>query len=198
MTARLVCGVDEVGRGALAGPMMAVAAVFECDDVNSTPIQGVKDSKKFHNEGNRETVFGWILRDSHLIDVGLGIVDVEEINRFGIDEANDVAFSRAMADLNVRPMHIYVDGKKPIKNIPAIQQTVEPKADVRYWPVSAASIIAKVVRDRLMSELSRVYPSYAWQQNKGYGSETHQEALKKYGATPYHRKQFVKNILKKA
>jgi ribonuclease HII len=196
----LVCGVDEVGRGSLAGPLMAVAASFWSEhgwtfwDRGRSPIEGVKDSKAFSSDAKRTEVFHRILRSQSLFDFGLGEVSVEEINRHGIDDANQMAFQRALADLKQPPNFVIIDGNKPILGWSNEHQSYLPKADNRWWPVSAASILAKVIRDSYMTELSEDFPIYQWDSNAGYGSEDHITAIRQYGPSIHHRKQFVKNI----
>jgi ribonuclease HII len=207
MAYALVCGVDEVGRGSLAGPLLAVAASFWAEPgtptagcwsgwaYNKNPIEGVKDSKAFVNRKKRETVYHRIL-DSHLLfDFGIGEVSVEEINKNGIDEANQEAFRRALADLSRPPPFVIVDGNRAITGWSVDHQFYQPKADSRWWPVSAASILAKVIRDEYMEGFSRDFPYYGWERNSGYGSEEHIHAIKKFGPSKHHRKQFIRNIL---
>jgi ribonuclease HII len=194
----LVCGIDEVGRGALAGPILAACALFKFDDavnMKTPPIVGLADSKSFATERKREAVWETILRSPHLLDFGIGECSVEEINECGIEWCNRTIFQRAIICMKHAPDIIYVDGDNPIVGWPQEKQIVEPKADAKYWPVSAASIIAKVIRDRLMNELDRLTPGYAWHSNKGYGSTLHQMRLKLNGPSEQHRKHFVRKIL---
>ena len=194
-----VCGLDEVGRGALAGPLMAVASLFSCQlvdgfcwEMRDSPISGVMDSKKFTSPEKRREVYHRILRHPLLLDFGIGEVSVEEINDIGIDKANDLAFRRAVMQLSPLPNFIIVDGKNPLYGWDIGSQRVVPKADDLYWPVGAASILAKVIRDNYMRELGADYSQYQWAKNAGYGTKEHTEALLTYGSTPYHRKAFIK------
>jgi ribonuclease HII len=194
----LVCGLDEVGRGALAGPLMACAALFKLDAVvtiDASPIPGLMDSKAFSSRTTREKIWKSILRSPFLLDFCVGEVSVEEINAKGIEWANNVAFQRSIAGLDQAPHYLIVDGINPVEGWPIETQTVESKADAKYWPVSAASIIAKVVRDYLMIELAAKFPSYGWSTNMGYGSSKHQNAIKTNGPSIYHRTQFIKNLI---
>jgi len=194
----LIAGVDEVGRGALAGPLVAACALFKFDGqvtMSNPPIEGLADSKSFATERKREEVWKRILTSPFLLDFGLGECSVEEINEKGINWCNDVVFQRAIGCLKQPPDLIYVDGEYSIRGWPLDRQKVEPKADAKYWPVSAASILAKVIRDRLMNELDREFPNYVWGTNKGYGSTLHQARLKLNGATPHHRTQFISKII---
>lgn len=187
----LVCGVDEVGRGCLAGPLISVAALFRTWDVG---CRDVNDSKKLPAK-KRQAVFNEILRSKELIDFGIGEVSVDEINKIGIDQANVFAFDRAIKSLPVRPNFVVIDGVKGAPGFYPNEMLVEPKADGTYPIVGAASILAKVIRDSLMSELHTAYPVYNWDSNKGYGSKVHQDALKKYGATIHHRSLFISEII---
>lgn len=202
----LICGVDEVGRGALAGPLVAVAALFrqELDappvsrlhqlETDKSPILGVDDSKNLTPKKRRE-VFHRILRSSQIVDFGIGEVSVAEINEVGIDWANAWAFQRAMQDLDGYVPHFtLVDGTSPIMGWDFKSQRNEPKADGKWWPVGAASILAKVIRDSFMAELSQDHPYYGWEKNAGYGSEEHRCGLIDFGATPLHREKFIRNI----
>lgn len=196
----LVCGIDEVGRGALAGPIVAAVALFRFDDIvamHRPPIPNLKDSKAYSTPAKREAVWKMILASPFLIDFGIGECSVEEINERGIDWCNGAIFQRAVMCLKHVPDMIYVDGDEPVPGWPVERQIVEPRADGRYWPVSAASVIAKVIRDRLMEELGRQNPGYDWGSNKGYGAPAHQEGLLKLGPTTHHRTQFIKKIMER-
>jgi ribonuclease HII len=186
----LICGIDEVGRGSLAGPILSVAALFTCWDVGCSEVT---DSKKLTPKSRRR-LFPLISRSKTLIDFGIGIGTVEEINNFGIDFANEQAFIRAVNSLPVKPNWLIVDGVKGVPDWSA-KQDVVPKADDVYPVVGAASIIAKVIRDDMMIELSEDYPDYAWGSNKGYGSKAHREALQVHGWCEHHRLKFISNIV---
>lgn len=194
----LICGVDEVGRGALAGPLIAVASLFSADpdprywEKIHTPVKGVTDSKKFSTPDKRREVYHRILRHPQLLDFGLGEVSVEEINRMGIDRANSLAFARAVQELKALPHYIIVDGTNPLYGWDMSRQRTIAKADDLYWPVGAASILAKVIRDSYMAELGNDYAHYQWSKNAGYGTKDHLDALRAMGACPHHRKAFIK------
>lgn len=195
----LICGIDEVGRGALAGPIIAACAVFRLDGVTSlgeSPIEGLADSKSFSTDKKREVVWERLLTSPLLLDFSIGECSVEEINERGIDWCNSTIFQRAIMGLKQVPDMLFVDGDNAVLGWPLERQRVEPKADGKYWPVSAASIIAKVIRDRLMRELDTLCPGYAWHSNKGYGSALHTARLKLNGSTPHHRSQFISKIIK--
>ena len=194
----LVCGIDEVGRGALAGPILAVAAVFRFGPgmtMNTPPVPDLADSKSFSSRTKREAVFKMIIHTPFLVSCGVGEASVDEINTRGINWANAEIFKRAVMNLKVVPDIIYVDGENHIQGWPREKQCVEPKADAKYWPVSAASILAKVTRDRAMKELDKLYEGYAWHSNFGYGSALHTMMLQRKGPTEVHRTQFIEKIL---
>lgn len=190
-----VTGVDEVGRGSLAGPLFAAATTFHRTDNDVCPIEGVKDSKQFNSKEEMRRVYHRILRSPYLVDVGVGISSVHLINQDGIEWANSQAFRWAIDDLLWRPGYTIVDGMKPIRALPYKDQLVSPKADALYWQVGAASIIAKVLRDELMADLAKEFPAYGWESNCGYGAKVHKEALKKLGATPHHRLKFIEKLV---
>lgn len=219
----LVCGIDEVGRGALAGPLIAVAALFrtfwpayrvclKSTDIGpygfslagppplsswktgATPVPGITDSKLL-SHGKRRWLFHQILRYEDLVDFGIGEVSVEEINSAGIERANQLAFQRAVQDLKEVPWYLLVDGDKPVAGWDLTKQWVQSKGDKELWPIGAASILAKTIRDDYMTELAKDYPDYEWQRNAGYGSPLHKGMLKRIGPCPLHRKQFIRNIV---
>lgn len=187
----LICGVDEVGRGCLAGPIISVAALFRGW---VTGCEGVDDSKKLTPK-RRSELFKTILRSEELVDFGIGEVGVEEIDRVGIDQANIFAFDRAVKALPYRPNYVIVDGIKGVPGFYPQEMLVLPKADGLYEVVGAASILAKVIRDSLMGELHTRYPIYAWNSNKGYGSQEHITALRQHGPTIHHRPLFIRDIV---
>ncbi len=198
MSQQLICGFDEVGRGSLAGPLVAVGALFPSQAdflLHTSPIKGLKDSKQFPSHEARRKVFNDLIRSHHLVDFGIGIIWTEEINKIGIDEANALAFYHALDALIKEPDFLLVDGDKPVRHFQRSFQRVEPKADAKYWPVSAASILAKVIRDELMDDLHRDFPVYGWNRNKGYGSPEHQDAIRHHGPSSLHRKKFIRGIL---
>lgn len=184
----LIAGVDEVGRGPLAGPVTAAAVIL---DPSNIP-QGLNDSKKLSAK-RRENLYDLILKSS---TVAVAHVSVEEIDRINILHASLLAMRNAVAALRPQPAHLLIDGNRvpdPI-NIPA-QPIV--KGDGKSLSIAAASIVAKTVRDRLMTELSLQNPGYGWEKNAGYPSKQHILALERLGVTPHHRRSFrpVHNIL---
>jgi ribonuclease HII len=201
MSQPLIAGFDEVGRGSLAGPIIAVGALFVSQEhftPSTAPVAGLKDSKKFSSPAGRKRVFDELVRSPHLLDFGIGCIWPDDINRHGIEEANARAFYQALEMLSKEPDFLIVDGDKPVRNFQRSFQRVEPKADEKYWPVSAASILAKVIRDELMADLHHDFPAYGWDQNFGYGSDIHRNAIKKHGACSQHRKLFIRKVLAEA
>ena len=199
-----VCGIDEVGRGALAGPLIAVAAMFDVgsrDDAawlrKNTPIEGVNDSKAFASHEKRSVVYHRILRSSCLVDFYIGHITVGQINRDGIDWCNRDAFFKAYRGLKREPNFYLVDGDKPAPNIMYSQQMNRPKGDSYWWPVAAASILAKVIRDTYMRELSEDHQHYCWDRNSGYGTKDHLDAIRAHGVCALHRTKFVEKYVRR-
>lgn len=180
-----ICGIDEVGRGPLAGPVVACAVVLpkECG------LLYINDSKKL-SEKKREELYEQILKEA--VAVGLGSKEPEVIDRVNILQATYLAMQDAVNNLSVTP-DILLNDAVTIPGI-AIRQVPIIKGDAKSISIAAASIVAKVTRDRLMKEYALKYPEYDFASNKGYGSAKHIEALKKYGATPIHRQSFIKNL----
>lgn len=181
---RFVAGVDEAGRGALAGPVVAAAVIF---DDNALHLAGkVRDSKKL-TPGKREEIFALI--QEHAVSVGVGVVEPSEIDEINVLQASLKAMKYAVGRLDPKPDICLIDGnfRAPL----SIPQKCIVKGDARIVTIGAGSIIAKVTRDRLMLKLADRYPRYDFQENKGYGTETHIAALNKFGATPEHRKTFA-------
>ena len=176
-----VAGVDEVGRGPLAGPVVAAAVVLP----EGLSIPGATDSKKL-TPTRREALAAEITREAAAI--GLGAASVREIDRLNILVGTRLAMTRALAQLPSRPDHVVVDGL-PVSGLEWDHDAVVG-GDGRIHSISCASILAKVVRDRLMVRLSRRYPGYGWESNKGYGTEEHRDALDRLGPTPHHRLSF--------
>ena len=190
----LIAGVDEAGRGPLAGPVVAAAVVLPL----GIPIEGVFDSKALTHI-QRERVFIEILR--HAIDIGIGMADQDLIDRINILQGTIQAMREALAGLVVQPEYILIDALS-IPNMDGIPQKAIIKGDQRCYSIAAASIVAKVIRDRMMKRLHIKYPAYNFVQNKGYGTKEHIEALVRIGPCPVHRRTFkrvkefcaVKNI----
>jgi ribonuclease HII len=185
-TEDLIAGVDEVGRGALFGVVVTAAvilpksALIECQD------WGIKDSKKL-SAHRRELLAPQI--QSIAIAYNIGVATVAEIDKLNILQATLVAMHRAITGLEITPELCLIDGNKPVPNLDIPQQTLV-KGEDRSISIAAASILAKVWRDRLMIELGEVYPLYHLANHKGYGTAQHLMAIEKYGITPEHRQSF--------
>ena len=187
-TIQTIAGVDEVGRGPWAGPVTACAVILDPDNIP----QGLRDSKKL-SKSQREALFDPILATAQ---VGIAHVDVAEIDRINILQASLLAMTRAIAALPTVPDFALIDGNKTPANLPCRSDTLV-KGDDRCASIAAASIVAKVTRDRLMVALSQQFPGYGWETNAGYGTAAHIAALESQGVTPHHRRSFkpVHNIL---
>lgn len=181
-----ICGIDEVGRGPLAGPVVASAVILPKD----CEILYINDSKKL-SEKQRETLYDEIYEKA--IAVGIGMATVETIDTINILQATYQAMRIAIANLSVTP-DLLLNDAVTIPEVPMIQVPII-KGDTKSISIAAASIVAKVTRDRLMVEYDTLYPQYGFASNKGYGSAAHLEALKQYGPCEIHRKTFLKNIL---
>ena len=181
-----ICGIDEVGRGPLAGPVVAGAVILpkNCD------ILYINDSKKL-SEKKREELYEEIMKKA--ISTGLGFISPERIDEINILQATYEAMRDAINNLSVLP-DILLNDAVTIPNI-EIKQVPIIKGDAKSISIGAASIIAKVTRDRLMVEYDKLFPEYGFASNKGYGSSSHVEALRKYGPSPIHRKSFIKKLL---
>lgn len=181
-----ICGVDEVGCGPLAGPVVSAAVVLpkDCD------ILYLNDSKKL-TENKREEIFDEIMEKA--VSVGIGFASPERIDEINIRQADFEAMRMALSKLSVEPDFIMVDGYA-IGGVDKKQISIV-KGDAKSASIAAASIIAKVTRDRLMSQYEEVFPGYGFASNKGYGSAEHIKAIKELGPTPIHRKSFIKNFV---
>lgn len=182
-----ICGIDEVGRGPLAGPVVAGAVILPRD----CRILYVNDSKQL-SEKKREELYDVIMKEA--VACAVGYATPERIDEINILQATYEAMREAVGKLNPRPDILLNDAVK-IPGIP-IPQVPIVKGDAKSITIGAASIIAKVTRDRLMREYDKVFPQFDFAGNKGYGSATHLEALRKHGPTPIHRRSFIKNFVK--
>lgn len=182
-----ICGVDEAGRGPLAGPVCAAAVILP----KNTVIYGVNDSKKL-SEKKREALFGIIKETA--VSYSISFATVEEIESLNILNATMLAMKRAVDGLDVRADYAMIDGNR----MPDLEIDGEfiVKGDSKSMSIACASILAKVSRDRLLYEYAKEYPQYGFDKHKGYGTKAHTEALKIYGPCPYHRPSFLKKILK--
>jgi len=176
-----IAGVDEAGRGPLAGPVFAAAVIFP----KKIQIKEINDSKKLTHL-QRERLFPVILEQA--LAVGIGQADHLEIDRLNILQATFLAMNRALADLKIRPDFVLVDGNRLPQN--SFRQQAIVKGDSRSLSIAAASIIAKVSRDRLLLEYDLRWPEYGFAQHKGYPSPAHLRAIQKFGYSPIHRRSF--------
>ena len=181
---RNICGVDEVGRGCLAGPLMAGAVILPRDFSLNT-LSKVRDSKMLSAK-SRSFLHQEIMKLTEF--VGIGVVDAEEIDELGINPANNLAMIRSVQTLPVEPDFILVDGVR-ISGISIPSKSII-KGDSKCLSIACASIVAKVVRDTIMVEFDKIYPEYGFEANKGYGTKIHIEALRRHGPCPIHRKSF--------
>ena len=182
-----VAGLDEAGRGCLAGPVVAAAVILPLplDDDRLARLSGVRDSKQLTAQA-RDKLYDVILQ--HALAVGVGVGSVELIDEQNILQATKHAMRFALAQLSIRPQALLLDAVR-LPTVPLPQRAII-KGDCRCLSIAAASIIAKVSRDRMMLALHEQYPVYGFQQHKGYGTETHLAALKVYGPCPIHRRTF--------
>lgn len=183
---KTVCGVDEAGRGPLAGPVCAAAVILP----DNCTIEGLNDSKKL-SEKKREELYSVITEKAVAYSVCYGTL--EEIEKLNILEATFLAMNRAIESLAVKPDFALIDGNRVPKNIKVPCETVI-KGDSKSNSIAAASILAKVTRDRLLLEYDEKYPEYGFKSHKGYGTKAHYEAIRKYGVTDIHRLSFLKNV----
>lgn len=182
---KYICGIDEAGRGPLAGPVSVGCVIMPLDDM----IDGINDSKKL-SEKKREALYDIILDKA--ISYSIVLVDNVTIDRLNILEATKSAMIEALSKLRVSPDLVLIDA---VKLNCDYQQRSIIKGDATSYNVAAASILAKVTRDRLMREYDAKYPQYQFEKNKGYGTKAHIEALKEYGPTKIHRKTFIGNFV---
>ena len=184
----LIAGVDEVGRGSLIGPVYAAAVILK----KNLDKKKLKDSKKLTKK-NREILEKYIKKNSYW---SIGSASLKEIEKLNILNASLLAMKRAIKKLDKRPSCVLIDGNK-IPKIKNYNLKYVIKGDEKIPEISAASIIAKVARDRLITKMSKKFVKYAWDKNAGYGTKLHLIAIKKFGITKYHRKTFspIHNIL---
>lgn len=181
----LIAGADEAGRGPLAGPVVAAAVIMPPDDL----IPGIDDSKRL-SEKKRELLYEQIREKA--VAVGIGIVSMYEIDTMNILEATRKAFCLSVADLHMTPDHLFTDAMDMPADCPV---TAMIKGDQKIYSVAAASIVAKVTRDRLMNAYAQLFPEYGFERHKGYGTPEHRAAILSHGVLPVHRQTFVRKIL---
>ena len=183
---KVIAGIDEAGRGPLAGPVVACAVILKPDE----RIEGVNDSKKLSPK-KRDKLFDEI--KEKCLAYSLGIVDNNIIDEINILEATRLAMKKAIEGLNIKPEYILVDAESHIDTDVPLRGII--KGDSLSQSIAAASIIAKVTRDRMMEEYANEYPEYQFEKHKGYGTAIHIQKLKEFGMTPIHRKTFCKKFV---
>jgi len=180
-----IAGIDEAGRGPLAGPVAAAAVIFNFKEIPAE-LEPIRDSKKLTAK-KREELFELIIKNS--AGYGIGLCDHEIIDRVNILQATFLAMKKALGNLKVKPNIILLDGNLPLPNYSSPQQSII-NGDQLIFSIAAASILAKVTRDRIMNRMHEQYPKYFFIKHKGYGTKMHLDALKLYGPCEIHRKTF--------
>ena len=183
---KTICGIDEAGRGPLAGPVYAAAVILPI----GLEIKGLNDSKKI-SEKKREQLFDVICENA--VSYSIGIATEKEIDEINILNATFLAMHRAVEGLNIKPDYALIDGNQYPK-IPMITEETVVKGDAKSMSIAAASILAKVSRDRFMFEKAKEYPQYQFEKHKGYGTKLHYEMLTEFGPSPIHRLSFLKKF----
>ena len=183
---KVVCGIDEAGRGPLAGPVHAAAVILPI----GLEIEGLNDSKKL-SEKKREQLFDVICEKA--IDYSIGVATEKEIDEINILNATFLAMHRAVEGLKIKPDYALIDGNQYPK-IPFVAEESVVKGDAKSMSIAAASILAKVSRDRFMLSKAKEYPEYCFEKHKGYGTKVHYEAIKEFGPSPMHRLTFLKKL----
>lgn len=181
----LLCGVDEAGRGPLAGPVCAAAVILPLGLI----VNGLNDSKKL-TEKKREELYSVILKEA--VSSGIAFASVEEIETLNILGATFLAMNRALEQLDPQPELALIDGNRNTGI--RVPSRCVVKGDAKCADIAAASILAKVTRDRYMLEQAELYPEYHFEQHKGYGTKLHYEALREFGPSPIHRMSFLKKL----
>lgn len=181
-----ICGVDEAGRGPLAGPVCAAAVILP----RGMELKGINDSKKL-SEKKRDAVYDFIIENA--ISYGIAFATVEEIEEHNILNATYIAMNRAIQQLEIKPDLALIDGNRT-KGIIAVNCEAIVGGDAKCASIAAASILAKVTRDRYMLEMAEVYPEYEFGKHKGYGTKVHYEKIREYGLCPIHRPSFLKKM----
>ncbi len=184
---KYICGIDEAGRGPLAGPVVVASVIMP----ENSMIEGVNDSKKV-SEKKREKLYDLILEEA--ISYGVGIIGQDEIDEINILNATKKGLTTSLKELTQKPDLIIVDALTHIDTLGTPYESII-KGDAKCYSIAAASIIAKVTRDRIMREWDKIYPQYGFAQHKGYGTSAHINAIKEYGPCILHRKTFIKNFV---
>ena len=183
----LICGIDEAGRGPLAGPVVVASVIMPKDSM----IEGVNDSKKI-SEAKREKLYDVITEEA--ISYGVGIMSQEKIDEVNILNATKNGLTKSLEELDSKPDIILVDALRDINTLGVPYRSVI-KGDAKIYSIACASIIAKVTRDRIMREWDKIYPQYGFKSHKGYGTAKHIAAIKKYGLCPLHRRSFTTKFI---
>ena len=184
----IVAGVDEAGRGPLAGPVVAAAAVIDRDRAGRRLLKLIDDSKKLTPEAREEAYEAMV--GSGVVQFAVAEASVEEIDRINILQATFLAMRRAVQALAAPPAVLLIDGNRAPPQLPCRAETIVG-GDAHSYSIAAASIVAKVTRDRQMARLAAAFPGYGWETNRGYGSAEHLRALELLGPTPHHRMSFA-------
>ena len=184
---KYICGIDEAGRGPLAGPVVVASVIMP----ENSMIEGINDSKKV-SEKKREKLYDLILEEA--ISYGVGIIGQDEIDDINILNATKKGLTVSLKELTQKPDLIIVDALTNIDTLGTPYESII-KGDAKCYSISAASIIAKVTRDRIMREWDTIYPQYGFAQHTGYGTSAHISSIKEYGPCPLHRKTFIKNFI---
>ena len=184
---KYICGIDEAGRGPLAGPVVVASVIMP----ENSMIEGINDSKKV-SEKKREKLYDQIIEEA--ISYGVGIIGQDEIDEINILNATKKGLTTSLKELTQKPDLIIVDALTNIDTLGTPYESII-KGDAKCYSISAASIIAKVTRDRIMREWDKIYPQYGFAQHKGYGTSAHISSIKEYGPCPLHRKTFIKNFI---
>ena len=184
---KYICGIDEAGRGPLAGPVVVASVIMP----ENSMIEGVNDSKKV-SEKKREKLYDLILEEA--ISYGVGIIDQNEIDEINILNATKKGLTKSINELKIKPDLILVDALTHIDTNGIPYESII-KGDAKSYSIAAASIIAKVTRDRIMREWDKIYPQYGFEKHKGYGTAAHISAIKEYGLCPLHRKSFTTHFV---
>ena len=183
---KYICGIDEAGRGPLAGPVVVASVIMPADSM----IEGVNDSKKV-SEKKREKLFELIKEEA--ISYGIGISWQDEIDEINILEATKKSLTQSIKELKVKPEIILVDALRNIDTLGVPYRSII-KGDAKSYSIAAASILAKVTRDRIMRQMDEVYPEYGFAKHKGYGTASHMAAIREFGLCPIHRRSFTKKF----
>lgn len=184
---KYIAGIDEAGRGPLAGPVVVASVILPQESM----IEGINDSKKV-SEAKREKLYDLIINEA--ISYGIGIIYQDEIDRINILQATKKGLTEAIKQMEIKPNIIMVDALNGIDTLGIPYKSII-KGDAKCYSIAAASIVAKVTRDRIMREWDKVYPEYGFGSHKGYGTAKHISAIKEFGPCSIHRKTFIKNFI---